>query len=230
VERLTDRLTSAVLRVGEGRGFVVGYCKDARMVITAAHCLPVDDDGRLRLPPASTYGEQRTYPTLLGPLGGEATVWAELLFVDPVADIAVLGPPHGAELFDQFEAYQTLVANAHALGIADAPAQGRERVEQFPLTRQWVYRDTPGQGQGKFLALDGRWVKARLKRYGCRLSVEPGELAGRGISGSPILSSSGDAIGVLCSETASQVGEKITYCSRGNPVLMDCLPRWLWRR
>jgi hypothetical protein len=38
---------------------------------------------------------EKTYPNLLAPLGADATVWAELLFADPVADIAVLGSPKG---------------------------------------------------------------------------------------------------------------------------------------
>jgi hypothetical protein len=64
----TKRLTRAVLRVGNGRGFVVscrGYagCEE-RIVITAAHCLP-------SLPPRhpAVLLAERTYPTLLGPLG-----------------------------------------------------------------------------------------------------------------------------------------------------------------
>src|SRR6266850_1656361 len=87
-------LLSGVLRVGEGRGFLV---KRRRyhdcIVITAAHCLP-------DLPPPHplAYLEELTYRRLLGPLGTEPTVWAHILFVDPVADIAVLGAPDGQVL------------------------------------------------------------------------------------------------------------------------------------
>jgi hypothetical protein len=38
---------------------------------------------------------------LLSPLGAEPHVWAECLFVDPVADLAVLGPVDGQELYDE---------------------------------------------------------------------------------------------------------------------------------
>jgi hypothetical protein len=67
---------NVLLHVGDGRRFVV----DER-VITAAHCLP-------HQPPAhGALGlEERTYQNLLGPLG-ERTVWAELLFADPIADL-----------------------------------------------------------------------------------------------------------------------------------------------
>jgi len=44
-----------------------------------------------------SYTEERTYPNLLGPLGKtEPMVWAECLFGDPVADIAILGQPRWA--------------------------------------------------------------------------------------------------------------------------------------
>jgi hypothetical protein len=88
-------MTNAVIRVGDGRGFIV---KDAgrarfgwrneRVVITAAHCLP-------SFPPchAASYSEERTYEALLGPLRQKPTVWAECLIVDPIGDIAVLGKP-----------------------------------------------------------------------------------------------------------------------------------------
>jgi hypothetical protein len=36
-------------------------------------------------------------------------VWAECLFVDPIGDIAVLGPPDDQELPDESKAYDGLV-------------------------------------------------------------------------------------------------------------------------
>src|SRR5215471_9157363 len=77
-----DEATRAVLRVGEGRGFVVEHklkLGTERLVITAAHCLPHFTPRN-----AFAYTEERTYKALLGPLGADATVWAECLFVDPV--------------------------------------------------------------------------------------------------------------------------------------------------
>ena len=78
---------SAVVTVGDGRGFVIKHRHD-RLVVTAAHCLP-------RFPPChgASYLEERTYSELLAPLGDDLAVWAECLFADPIADIAVLGSP-----------------------------------------------------------------------------------------------------------------------------------------
>jgi hypothetical protein len=61
----------SVLKVGDGRGFVVNGERD-RLVITAGHCLP-------GLPPCHgmSYIHERTYKKLLGPLGRKKpTVWA----------------------------------------------------------------------------------------------------------------------------------------------------------
>src|SRR4026208_1891700 len=94
----------AVITVGDGRGFVVEGSRGKLCVITAAHCLP-------ELPPAhaaSRTGE-RTYANLLGRIGESPAVYAECLFVDPVADIAVLGEPDAQELDKQYEAYCDLM-------------------------------------------------------------------------------------------------------------------------
>ena len=84
-----DVAKRAVVTVGEGRGFIVETSRH-RFVVTAAHCLR-------RLPPlaaAALDQYARTYADLLAPLDDhEPKVWAECVFVDPVADVAVLGEP-----------------------------------------------------------------------------------------------------------------------------------------
>ncbi|MEJ2246907.1 MAG: hypothetical protein P8Y80_12645, partial [Acidobacteriota bacterium] len=77
-------LAGGVVKVGDGRGFIV-ESKHSRMVITAVHCLPY-------FPPPISIADtgERTYQDLLGPLDGDPCVWCELIFADPVADIAVL--------------------------------------------------------------------------------------------------------------------------------------------
>jgi hypothetical protein len=88
----------AIIKVGEGRGFLVEYSPWPHQVITAAHCLP-------HLPSAhgASYAKERTYANLLGPRDGLPTVLAECVFVDPIADIAVLAAPVG--LYEEFEDY-----------------------------------------------------------------------------------------------------------------------------
>ncbi len=82
-------LKDAVIRVGDGRGFIVEHGHDV-LVITAAHCLTKTLSGERWPPPdpASDW-QDRTYPELLAPLGMPPSVWVECLFVDLIAASAV---------------------------------------------------------------------------------------------------------------------------------------------
>ena len=87
-----DRALSAVVKVGGGRGFIVEssgrFGRRDRTIITAGHCLP-------GVPPChgSSFTTERTYPKLLARLGEQPSVCCECLFIDPVADVAILGSP-----------------------------------------------------------------------------------------------------------------------------------------
>src|SRR5215469_6012147 len=103
-----ETLTAGVVTAGSGRGFVVEGAGE-RLVIMAAHCLPF-------LPPAQSFFEpkERTYGPLLAPLGDEPRAWVVCRFVDPIADIAVLGPPANPLAGE----YQALMEKATVLSIA----------------------------------------------------------------------------------------------------------------
>jgi hypothetical protein len=163
--------------------------------------------------------EERTW-RLLGPLGAEPTVSAECLFVDPVADIAVLGSPDTQALFEEATAYDELVSVAKPLPIADAPKQCREYVKLLHDGKFGgeFFRDRPGRGVARVLSLDGKWLDCAIERWGQGLSVENDKkVVVGGMSGSPILSRDGRAIGLVSTGGL-------------NPVLRDCLPAWFFRR
>jgi hypothetical protein len=127
-------LSSAVVKVGDGRGFIIRHRVKIRpskipglrmrkfsercLVVTASHCLP-------KLPPAcsASYEEERSF-RLLGTLDGKPNILAECLFVNPVADIAVLGAPDGQTFFDEAAAYDELTEDApfFRIGEPDIPA------------------------------------------------------------------------------------------------------------
>ena len=206
----------AVVRVGDGRGFMVEISHRERVIITAAHCLP-------HFPPAVgliSYLNERTYGALLGPLGAESTVRAECLFADPIADIAVLGSPDNQELSDEADAYEELMASMTPFVIGDAPKQGREfkqpQLYSNDVTIDGFWHDTPGQGPARLLSLDGQWIDCSVTRMGSNLSVDQGVVSG--MSGSPIVSPDGRAIGLISSGPY-------------NPVLKESLtPRFLRRK
>lgn len=203
----------SVARVGSGRGFVVehrvyfdfgeGYRKLCRkVVVTASHCLPRSP----KVLSAVDY-KMATYPNLLAPLGEEPSVWAECLFFDPVADVAVLGEPDSQELGEESDEFGRLVNGCKPFAIS-----------------------MPESGEGRMLALDGEtWQPTPLilhtTVWGTALSTGP-TLAGQ--SGSPILDAEGRAV-ALVSVGAETVGNGVrTPMESGpQPVLKLALPPWL---
>jgi len=211
-----DDWRRAVVTVGGGRGFVVEIELN-RYVVTAAHCLP-------QLPPeAPAEIEDLMYAKLLGPLGAEPTVWAECVFVDPVADLAVLGSPDNQELWEEAEAYAALVDNAVPLPI------GRLTFVPQHFTRpDGTVIDGPpvAESAASLLSLDRRWFTCQVTSLGRALwikdAVEP--IQG-GMSGSPIVAPDGTAIGVAC---LSAGPDNLPHHEGGpNPVLATRLPGWM---
>jgi hypothetical protein len=207
----------------DGRGFVIKYCvsippldlpplrglrlkrfTERRVVVTAAHCLP-----KLPLAHAASYLWDRTYGNLLGRLNDpEGSVWAECLFADPVADIAVLGNPDGQELGDEADAYYGLIDNVPALRIGEAQS-----------------------GPGRVLSLDGRWICTGIELLsgieGSSLWIDPNEA---GMSSSPILDDAWRAVGLAAvgCETVS-AGVRKNERAGPQPMLSRNLPGWLLR-
>jgi Trypsin-like peptidase domain len=206
-------MSDGVLKVGDGRGFVVkrrSYLgREERIIITAAHCLP-----NLPPPHPARHIEEETYQGLLGPLGSKATVWATCLFVDPIADIAALGSPDDQALYDEANAYHQLLEEMETWALADAPAQG---FELLTLGDRQVKNPTPGEGPARVLSLEGHWLDGWVTRRSFWLAFEPAESFVGGMSGSPIVSPDGQAIGVVSVDWLS-------------PVLIDTLPPRLLRR
>jgi hypothetical protein len=64
-----------------------------------------------------SHTHERTYRKLIGPLGKKPTITAECFFVDPIADIAVLGPPDNQACYDECHGYEEFIENLGALPI-----------------------------------------------------------------------------------------------------------------
>ena len=175
------------------------------MIITAAHCLPW-------LPRAIAVGDisERTYTDILGDLHDQGRVAAECLFVNPVADVAVLGSPE-QEFYKQARAYHSFTEDRPALRIGQAT-----------------------NGDGWVLALDGKWITTRLEVYsGFRGSFLEIGATVPGQSGSPILNGAGRAVGVVvigCETIDGKAGTKTNDRADFQVVLTDNLPGWLLRK
>jgi hypothetical protein len=208
---------ASVLTVGAGRGFVVESGAN-RYVLTAAHCMvsSIKED----LPPciAAAGAEELTYPKLLSPLGGDPWVWAQCLFVDPTADIAVLGSPDGQSIPEEAIAYHALVETFSPIDIADPVSIGSDDLWQ--------------KARGWMLSLDGGWFGCDVSfmedpvwlGQPCPLLIEKAErpILG-GMSGSPILTAGGAAaVGMINISTENCAGRH-----GPNPRLLHHLPGWL---
>jgi hypothetical protein len=190
-----ETLTAGVITAGTGRGFVVESTGE-RLVIMAAHCLPF-------LPPAQSFFEpkERIYGPLLGPLGGEPRASAVCRFVDPIADIAVLGSPDNPNAGE----YKALVETATAFSIGSSLRN--------PVNF-WV--------PARLLSLDGyRWFSCTIRHFGGPLWItHAAESIRSEMSGSPIVTEIGTAIGAVCTAAAPWEGGP-------NPRLTHNLPGWL---
>lgn len=204
----------AVVRVGEGRGFVVDalsewepgrFARD-RFIITAAHCLP-------NLPPIYPDRADYTYKFLVGRLSDtemETRVSAECVFADARSDIAVLCGPDDQAMYSEANRYAEVVEDERILPI--------------------VVSDALSEGRAWLLSLDGR-------RFGCTVRhQEPSlwlfdaeEPIEGGMSGSPIFAADGTAIGLI-SEAFGTDSDGEDDREGRSPVIMRTLPGWLSRR
>jgi len=212
------------VKVGEGRGFVTKHRVrnplfssleiagekfpprrfiENRLVITAAHCLP-------ELPPAhaASFLQERTWK-LLGTLdGSKEGIPVECLFVNPVADIAVLGGPD-SKVFEDSDLYEELIEAVRPLQI-----------------------DKASSGPGWVLSLENEWIRTTLELFvsvaGCSLSIDAVE---GGMSGSPILNDAGRAVGVIVvgRESVSPDDTLTNERCGPQPILTRDLPGWLLR-
>jgi len=191
--RRSRKRVDAVIAVGKGRGFIIrAGCR--HLVISAAHCLP-----RFRFPPRASisYVSERTYRKLLGAIGQRRGVSAECLFIDPIADIAVLASPDSQDLSDEADAYDRLIENTVPLLIAELDSE---------------------KASARLLPLDAgprfACVVCAIKHGPLWIENAEQEIV-EGMSGSPILDQNGAAIGVVVTPHGPQ------------PRLTSHLPGWL---
>jgi hypothetical protein len=199
---------------GHARGFVVEVRRAVpphpnfesvpfateRLVLTAAHCLP-------SLPPPHpwSYSEERTF-VVLGPLGAEPNIAAECLFVDLVADVAVLGPDNQSDRFSEHaERYSAFVDDCATVTLGTISGE----CPAFLLTRAMHWESCR--------------VRANLHGPATNLVLlDATDGTAPGCSGSPIIIENGSFVGLV------SVGSLDTkYGAHGQPWLARVLPAWL---
>jgi hypothetical protein len=210
-----------IIRVGHGRGFVIQGIWNECLVLTAAHCLP-------RLPPPQAASFEGTYKELLGPLDAEPSVWCDCLFVDPVADIAVLGSPDDQVLSAEALKYQALMETAKCFTIAAPPSKPipNPALDKLELSEEERKPHTDYECPAFMYGLDGKRIPCtvRHRSWGQLILTDSEKLIG-GMSGSPIVDTEGNAIGMSCLASGSGTG----FSASNNPLLVNNLPGWLVR-
>jgi hypothetical protein len=145
------------------------------------------------------YLHESTYHLLIGLLGAKPSITASRYFADPVADITVLGAPDNQSLGDECGQYDAFV---EALPPMTSP-RGRPFLPSKSPSRRTCSRSTaPGPTSPPAI---------RAARFG-----SSPKLTVNGMSGSPLISTTGAAIGVASINN-------IAAC------LVNGLPGWLVR-
>jgi len=148
-----------------------------------------------------SYLEEKTYKNLLGTLNEPGKVWAECVFADPIADVAILSMPDDQALSEQSDAYEQL-------SDAVNPLRLREAIEGETV---WV------------LDLDGQFRSGIVKEVNDTFVQVLGCVMKPGMSGSPLLGNDGAAISVCVLGFENKMGAHEMTAQRNLP---EALPRW----
>jgi hypothetical protein len=148
------------------------------------------------LPPphGASFAEERTVFNFLGPLGEKPRVAAEIVFVDPVADIALLGTPDGQELYEEAEAYEALTEGAPPIPLAALEFMRPEH--RLPDGNTFLGHPT-AVADAWLLSLEGDWFACRVSVRGTLWVTDAAKPIVGGMSGSPIITLAG-AVGIVC--------------------------------
>jgi hypothetical protein len=180
-----------------GRGVVVpGHC-----ILTAAHCVEYTPAGALVLGD-SCIVEIETM---------QGSLQTQLLAVEPVSDIAVLGALDGQEFWDETQALDEFCATTPPVPVSleDLPL-----LQPFPI---YIYTHR------------GQWLQGRAQLAGHdvpSLWIEMPEQIEAGTAGSPIVTERGTLIGIVSMARS----ETPQGCAGSQPRPHVALPVWVLRR
>jgi hypothetical protein len=237
-------VTAGIVAVGEARGFVVEVqypinallrAGDAtppefdtermvteRMIVTAAHCFWHLFPPVLHPHPHPLAADERT-DRWVGPRDSVVRFPAECVFIDRVADVAIVCAPDSQDRrfgpvddddIDESAAFAEIVDSATPLRIGDLPTKDPAEAWLLTLAGTWV----------------ACLVHVGVDRFGRSLTLLNARTGNQaGCSGSPIVGADGRAIGLIsCGGSDGLHGDEPKQDERDplQPRLAHALPRW----
>lgn len=195
--RLPDRGSQGVLVPG-------------RFVVTAAHCVRWTETGRMGL--GEPFLERVETPTGL-------TFQMEIVAVEAVSDVAVLGPADDQQLPDDADRFVEWAEATEPVTVAAWDPPPRKPVLRADGSLE---PDAEPAVAVHVRTCDGRWLTGRAVQHGYfvispRLGLELESPVPSGTSGGPVVDASGQLLSVVSSNS-------ISY------PLTRVLPRWIWSR
>jgi hypothetical protein len=174
--------------LGDCRGFIV-HTNRINYVITAAHVLP-------STPPAHPGRglKDESYPKLIGPRNAEPALPHPACspIQSPTSPYSARQP--GAHR--RARTYEAFTAQLAPFNVDVPPPDSRlprVRIRDAPLDFVPHTISVPGY----VLSLEGTWIDCHAAYYDGPFWVKPEEIVVRGMSGSPLINTSGAAMGVI---------------------------------
>lgn len=194
-ENIVNATVTIMGELGHGQGVLV----DGEMIITAAHCITLKNDGSMAL---GDYFVERVKTSS----GNELRVAP--LAVEPVADVAVLGSLDPRVFHSEGVEYELFC----------------EEVKPVPLFHGSLdlYREI----NVNLYSHKGYWIKGKAalpSEYSSVIFVDTEKPIERGTSGGPIITDEGELLGVVsvfCDSTKKGHSEGL------QPYLQHALPVW----
>lgn len=175
------------------------------LIVTAAHCVNAQFDGAMAVGPESFIEKIKT---------GEETLKVAPLAVEPVSDIAVLGAMDEQMFPDEVEAYEKFCTRTKPVRICRCDT---ELFQKFTVHLYYRRKKT--------------WVEGTAMQCAPQahvLGIEAGKEIEFGMSGGPIVSDSGELVGIVSYFNSDPDPEKPTSGLSPRPHL--ALPVWVCRR
>jgi len=227
-----QRVEAATVWLPKKRG--QGVLVTGGLVLTAAHCIEWHTGGGMTL--------EDTYEVVETKAG--ARLLMRILFVDPVADLAVMGPPDDQgppEVVEGYERFSGATAPVAVGDLAPPRAARRMRTRAIPVrqpdgSRRTVHIQMPRPVRPRTARVHvfthhGGWIEGQALlslegAQGSRTWLRAHRKIEGGTSGGPIVDDRGRLLGVVSHSSEDDHG---TGYNGAFPSPPRALPPWIWR-